>query len=197
MTADPVTVAELLGRLHNPAAPLDALRVGGVVRSDLPERLAGAMRGIRGLQLALLQAKFLLIEGADRQACDLVFARHCQRAAQIWRSWSPDRSKDVCRLRNACNLAVELTIQLPACPACKRRGVARVGRLMATCERCNGTGEQHPRAASLARRLGVDRSRFQRTWRQRFELIRYDVQQTEEAALARLDRQFGRWPQRR
>lgn len=178
------TIKDTVGRSTNP----DTLKP-----SDIAAGLAGLPEG----ETAALMAKHM----HDPQAFRRLRAQLLNRAARLaleqnWKGYrasekraDPHHRQPV-KLGPLVDLAIDELLRASVCPSC--RGSTRSENKKRACQRCGGTGRLNYSASQRARRVGIDKSNWKRTWSSRYESIYRTGREWESRGLRHVVRKIGR-----
>jgi hypothetical protein len=123
--------------------------------------MAGLLRGLPPAGVALAEAKYMQVQGAEFRLLLHVLNARIDTARR--EGWFGKAVRDL--LEDMCVIAVHEVVTPPRCKTCKGVGFAR-SRL---CTSCNGSGFKYSSGRSLAQALRLPHESFRVMWRRRYE----------------------------
>lgn len=125
--------------------------------------MAGLLKGLPPIAVALAEAKYLQVMGAERRLYLHVLKERVETARR--EGWYGQAVFDV--VESMCVIAVNEVVKPPRCKSCNGVGFAKA-RL---CSTCHGSGFRYSSGRSLAQALQMPHESFRVLWRRRYDNV--------------------------
>ena len=162
---------------------------GGGKREVIPADAWAAMAGADKLGQLLAKRIWMHDETGDAQIERLAYLKAVDIA--IAEGWKVPKGREY--VRHMTRLALRELIDPERCPACK--GTCQEWDAAAlrakSCGVCGGTGRVRIDDSKRAKAVGMDKSRWSRVWRKRYETIHADLSARINAALRHAEKKLG------